>query len=186
MEGQRLKLQEQQLLSHPTEEEMELFDIIFYCFAIVTVGSGFVVVFSRNIMYAGFSLLFTFFGVAGIYVLLKADFLAVTQVLIYVGGILVLILFGVMLTSRVVSVDIKTGTLQTIPAAVLVAVVAGSLCGVFYSTWGIVQAPPSETVTTTSIIGEMLLTGYLLPFEVASVVLLVALVGSAMIARRKH
>ena len=67
-------------------------------------------VFSRNIMYAAFSLLFTFFGVAGLYVLLQADFLAVTQILIYVGGILVLLLFGVMLTNNVVSVDIKTGT----------------------------------------------------------------------------
>jgi len=164
---------------------MELFDIVFYFFAIVTVGSASVVVFSRNIMYAAFSLLFTFFGAAGIYVLLHADFLAVTQVLIYVGGILILILFGVMLTNRVVNVDIKTGTLQTVPAAVLVAVIAGSLSGVFYSTWGTGDTPSSDALTTTPAIGEMLMTAYLLPFEIASVVLLVALVGAAMIARRK-
>ena len=92
---------------------MDTFDIVFYVFAVITVVSAFVVVFSRNIMYAAFSLLFTFFGVAGLYVLLSADFLAVTQILIYVGGILVLLLFGVMLTNNVVSVDIKTGTLNT-------------------------------------------------------------------------
>jgi NADH-quinone oxidoreductase subunit K len=80
---------------------MELQAIVFYVFAFITLGSAFVVVFSRNIIYSAFSLLFTFFGVAGLYVLLNADFLAVTQILIYVGGILVLLLFGVMLTNRV-------------------------------------------------------------------------------------
>jgi NADH-quinone oxidoreductase subunit J len=164
---------------------MELFDIAFYCFALITILSGIIVVFSRNVVYAAFALLFTFFGVAGFYVLLHADFLAVTQVLIYVGGILVLMLFGVMLTNRVVSVDIKSGTMQTVPAAILVAVVAGSLSGVFYSTWGGTDAPAPGTATTTNSIGELLMTAYLLPFEIASVVLLVALIGAAMIARRR-
>ncbi|HSQ75876.1 MAG TPA: NADH-quinone oxidoreductase subunit J, partial [Bacteroidota bacterium] len=79
---------------------MDMFDIVFYIFAAITVLSAFVVVFSRNLMYAACSLLFTFFGVAGLYILLHADFLAVTQILIYVGGILVLLLFGIMLTSK--------------------------------------------------------------------------------------
>jgi NADH-quinone oxidoreductase subunit J len=165
---------------------MELFDIVFYVFAFITVVSAFVVVFSRNIIYAAFSLLFTFFGVAGLYVLLNADFLAVTQILIYVGGILVLLLFGVMLTSRVINVDIKTGTIQTVPALVLVAIVAGSLSGLFYSTWKDAGAPETSVVTTTPALGEMLMTSYLLPFEIASVVLLVALIGAALIARRSR
>ena len=164
---------------------MELFDAVFFVFAFITVVSGFIVVFSRNIVYAAFSLLFTFFGVAGLYALLQADFLAVTQVLIYVGGILVLLLFGVMLTNRVISVDIKTGVIQTVPALVLVAVVAGSLAGLFYSTWRSTPAPATPPQPTTAALGEMLMTGYLLPFEVASVILLVALIGAAMTARRR-
>ena len=164
---------------------MTTFDIVFYFFAIVTVGSAFVVVFSRNILYSAFSLLFTFFGVAGLYVLLYADFLAVTQVLIYVGGILVLLLFGVMLTNKVINVDIKTGTMQTAPAALVVAILAGSLSGVFYSTWGGVENSKVGAEATTAALGSMLLTNYLLPFEIVSVVLLVALVGAAMIARKK-
>lgn len=164
---------------------MDLFDIVFYCFAVIAVGSAVVVVFSRNVMYAAFALLFAFFGIAGLYVLLQADFLAITQILIYVGGILVLMLFGVMLTNRVVDVDIKTGTLQIVPAAILAAVVGGSLSGVFYSTWSTVGGSPSDVVTTTPAIGEMLMTSYILPFEIASVILLVALIGAAMIARRK-
>jgi NADH-quinone oxidoreductase subunit J len=163
---------------------MTLFDGVFYVFALITVISAFVVVFTRNIMYAAFSLLFTFFGVAGLYVLLSADFLAVAQILIYVGGILVLLLFGVMLTNKVVSVDLKTGTLQTVPALVIVAVVAGSLAGLFYSTWKNAPTPTTDIVSTTRTLGEMLMTGYMLPFEVASVVLLVALIGAAITARR--
>jgi len=163
---------------------MNFYDTIFYFFAFVTLVSAAVVVFSRNIIYSAFSLLFTFFGVAGIYVLLNADFLAVAQLLIYVGGILVLLLFGVMLTNKVINVEMKTGTLQTIPASIIVAMTAGALCGVFYVTdWKIVRSTPQLTTTTNSL-GEMFMTTYALPFEVASVVLLVALVGAAMIARR--
>jgi NADH-quinone oxidoreductase subunit J len=163
---------------------MQLFDVVFYVFAVITVVSAFIVVFSRNIVYSAFSLLFTFFGVAGLYVLLNADFLAVTQLLIYVGGILILLLFGVMLTSKVIDVRMKTGALQTIPAVILVAGLAGVLCGVFYvSDWKRASLP--ELKSTAPKLGEMLMTTYLLPFEVASIVLLVALVGAAMIARRE-
>ncbi len=163
---------------------MDTFDIVFYAFAAITVLSAFVVVFSRNIMYAAFSLLFTFCGVAGLYVLLQADFLAVTQILIYVGGILVLMLFGVMLTNKVVSVDIKTGTLHTIPAMVLAAIVLGSLAAVFYATWSTTPDPATSATSTTKAIGELLMTNFVLPFEVASVILLAALVGAAFMARR--
>ena len=163
---------------------MNLFDIVFYFFAVVILFSAGIVVFSRNIIHSAFSLLFTFFGVAGIYVLLNADFLAVLQLLIYVGGTLILLVFGVMLTNKVVSVDIKTGTLQTLPAALLVSMMAGTLCGIFYGTdWFIVERTPAVQTTITDL-GNMFLTTYILPFEIASVVLVVALVGAAMIARR--
>jgi NADH-quinone oxidoreductase subunit J len=163
-----------------------MFDVVFFVFALITLVSAFIVVFSRNIIYSAFSLLFTFFGVAGLYVLLQADFLAVTQILIYVGGILVLLLFGVMLTNKVINVEIKTGTLQTIPALILVAVVAGSLAGLFYSMWRGTGVPMEAGRPTTAVLGELLMTSYLLPFEIASVILLVALIGAAMTARRNR
>ncbi len=163
---------------------MQLYDAVFFVFALITVVSAFVVVFSRSIVYAAFSLLFTFFGVAGLYVLLQADFLAVTQVLIYVGGILVLLLFGVMLTNKVVNVELKTGTIHTVPALILVAIVAGTFAGLFYSTWKGAAAPSTTATGTIKPIGELLMTGYLLPFEIASVILLIALIGAAMMARR--
>lgn len=163
---------------------MSLYDAVFFVFALITVVSAFVVVFSRSIIYAAFSLLFTFFGVAGLYVLLQADFLAVTQVLIYVGGILVLLLFGVMLTNKVVNVELKTGTIHTVPALVLVAILAGTFAGLFYSTWKNAVAPSPAASSTIKPIGELLMTGYLLPFEIASVILLIALIGAATMARR--
>ena len=164
---------------------MQLSDIVFYVFAFITVVSAFIVVFSKNIVYSAFSLLFTFFGVAGLYVLLNADFLAVTQLLIYVGGILILLLFGVMLTTKVISVDMRTGTIQTLPAVLVVSAMAGVLIGIFWTTDWKVSPTAVGFEKTAPRIGEMLLSTYLLPFEIASVVLLVALVGAAMIARRE-
>jgi len=164
---------------------MDLFTIIFYVFALLTLVSASVVVFSKNIVRSAFSLLFTFFGVAGLYVLLMADFIAITQLMIYVGGILVLVIFGVMLTSRQINVDAKTGTVQTLPAVLIAAAIAGTLVGMDWSTnWPQMGTLP-ETISSGTKIGDLLLTSYLLPFEIASVILLVALVGAAMIARRE-
>jgi NADH-quinone oxidoreductase subunit J len=164
---------------------LDLYDIAFYFFGLVTLGSAWIVVSSRNIVYSAFALLFTFFGVTGIYVLLSADFLAVAQLLIYVGGILVLLLFGVMLTNKVVSVDIKSGTLQALPGALVAGATGGALFAVFSLTdWKAVPALP-QLATTTDALGRMFMTTYLLPFEVASIALLVALVGAALIARKE-
>lgn len=166
---------------------MELFDIAFYLFAFIAVVSGAIVVLTRNLMYAAFSLLFTLFAMAAFYVLLLADFLAVTQVLVYVGGILVLLLFGAMLTTKLVSVDLKTGTIHVIPALVLAALVGGTLAGLFYSTWSDSgTSAEGVAVATTAPIGELLMTRFVLPFEVASVILLVALIGATWTARRNR
>jgi NADH-quinone oxidoreductase subunit J len=164
---------------------MDLYTIIFYFFVLITLGAASVVVFSRNIVRAAFSLLFAFFGVAGIYVFLLADFIAITQLLIYVGGILVLILFGVMLTSRQIQVDVKTGSIQILPAVIIVSAFAGILAGIFWTTDWKVNPFLQSMDKTAPIIGELLLTKYLLPFEIASILLLVALIGAAMIARRE-
>jgi NADH-quinone oxidoreductase subunit J len=162
---------------------MNFYDIIFYIFAILTIVSAGLVVFSKNIVYSAFSLLVTFFSVAGIYVLLNADFIAITQLLIYVGGILVLMLFGVMLTTNATNVDLNTQTLKALPATIVVAIVSALLVSTVISTkW---QSKESAAMdTTVKGLGELLLTKYLLPFEIASIVLLVAIVGAAFLARR--
>jgi len=165
---------------------MDLYTIIFYVFVVMTLFAAGIVVFTRHIVRAAFALLFAFFGVAGLYVFLLADFLAVAQLLIYIGGILVLILFGVMLTSRQMNVDVKTGTIHIFPAIIAVAAIAGTLIGIILSNdWTEIKTP-ATVETTAQQLGEMLLSEYVLPFEITSVVLMVALVGAVMIARRDN
>jgi NADH-quinone oxidoreductase subunit J len=158
--------------------------LVFWVFAIITVGSAAVVVLSRTLIYSAFALLFTFFGVAGLYVLLGADFLAATQLLVYVGGILVLLLFGVMLTHKIYDLDLRTETTQLLPGLIVAAGLFVILSATALRTeWmGAARAP----APTTREIGQLFLGQYLLPFEAASVLLLVALVGAAMIVRRRR
>lgn len=158
--------------------------VVFWALAIVTVGSAAVVVLSRTLIYSAFSLLFTFFGVAGLYVLLGADFLAATQLLIYVGGILVLLLFGVMLTHKIYDLDLKGEKTQLAPGAIVAVGLFVILAATAVRTqWTAVPRPPAPT---TREIGRLFLGEYLLPFEAASVLLLVALMGAAMIVRRRR
>lgn|SRR5262245_10985081 len=163
---------------------MTVFDVLFCVIALVTVGSAAIVVLSRSLIYSAFALLFTFFGVAIIYVLLGADFLAATQVLIYVGGILVLLLFGVMLTHRLYNLSLKTETFQLIPGMLIALSVFTSLALAATQTrWKLV--PDKSLQPTTETIGRLFMEEYLLPFEIASILLLVALVGAAMLVRRR-
>jgi len=163
---------------------MSVFDVLFCVVALVTVGSAAIVVLSRSLIYSAFALLFTFFGVAVVYVFLGADFLAATQVLIYVGGILILLLFGVMLTHRLYNLNLKTETFQLVPGILIAMAVFTSLALAATQTrWNLVPEKAAEP--TTEAIGKLFMGEYLLPFEVASILLLVALIGAAMLARRR-
>src|SRR5213080_2681406 len=116
--------------------------IVFYALALVTVGSSCIVAFSRNIVYSTFSLLGAFMGVVGLYVLLAADFVAMVQLLVYVGGILVLNIFAVMLTQGISDVTISNRAVGTIPALITTIVASGVMMYAVYRTpWH--QAPPS-------------------------------------------
>ncbi len=162
---------------------MGLYDIIFYLFAAITIVSGIIVVNSKNIVHSAFSLLLTFFGVSGIYVLLGADFLAIVQIMVYVGGILILLLFGVMLTNKITNVEIRSGSIQVIPAIIGLASFAAILFWIMTSTsWYSVSF--EIPLTTSYEIGEVLLSQYVLIFELLGILLLIALIGAASIARR--
>jgi len=164
---------------------MTLYDIIFYLFAAVTLISAFFVVTTRNVIHAAFCLLLTFFGVAGVYVLLGADFLAIVQIIVYVGGILILILFGVMLTNRITSVQIKTGTLQIFPAIIGVGALAGVLVSLLtHNEWKTIQPSAPAATSTIFNLGSVLMNEYILIFELLGILLLLALIGAASIARK--
>lgn len=155
--------------------------ILFGLFAAITVISAIVVVFHSRIIYSAFALLFTFFGVAALYVFLGADFLAAAQVLIYVGGILTLIIFGVFLTAKITTLDIPQQTHQRYLALIPLAFLGVGLLALMQDTAWPVRALPNAP--TAQPLGYLLLTTYLVPFELASVLLLAALIGAMRLAR---
>jgi NAD(P)H-quinone oxidoreductase subunit 6 len=157
---------------------------IFYAFAVLTVGSAAAVAFSRNIVYSAFALMGTLFGVAAFYVLLAADFVAAAQVLIYIGGILVLILFAVMLTHRISDVNVSNRAVGRLPALVLVGIAFGWMLWAAQRAVWVVKDTEAPAPTTYGI-GNAFLTHYVLPFEIASIVLLAALIGAVVVSRKE-
>ena len=163
---------------------MDISTAVFYLIALITVVSAGMVAFSHNIIYSAFSLLGTFMGVAGIYVFLGADFVAAVQVLIYVGGILVLILFAVMLTHRITDVEITNRAAGRIPALLVIGVLVYFLIETVKETpW--IKAKEIVYAATTATIGDAFLYDYLLPFELASLVLLGAMIGAVVLSRKE-
>jgi NAD(P)H-quinone oxidoreductase subunit 6 len=158
--------------------------VVFYLLAAVTVISALGVALSNNVVYSAFSLMGTLLGVAGLFVLLGADFLGVVQLLVYVGGILVLTLFAVMLTHRIADVHVSNRAVGRLPAVVIVAAVFLWMVYVAgQATWA--TKPVAAVEPTTYGIGNAFLTTYILPFEIASVVLLAALIGAVVVSRKE-
>ncbi|MBU2502983.1 NADH-quinone oxidoreductase subunit J [bacterium] len=159
-------------------------DLIFILLALLTVVPAVWVVSSRNIVHAGFGLLFTLFGAAGLYAYMGADFIAVTQLMVYIGGVLVLILFTVMMT-RVPSGGRRThGLDRYVPAGVFAALVFGVLYKTITSVeWGGSEQPAMPTIAE---IGTNFMTSYIFPFEYVSLVLLAALIGAAILIRERR
>ncbi len=164
--------------------EIILGKVLFYALALVAIGSAFVVTFGRNLVRSAFALFFTLMSIAGLFIFLSANFVAVMQIIVYVGGILVLILFGIWLTHRIINLDVQAGRIQILP---------GVITGVFMLlliefvihrvSW---QAFPAVKVSgMAKMIGRLLLSTYLIPFEIATVALLIALIGAVYIGRRE-
>lgn len=159
-------------------------DLIFLGIAAFTIASAGVVSFSRNIVYSGFALLGTFAGAAALFVLLSSDFVAITQVLIYVGGILILILFAIMMTNKIGDVKLTNQSINYkigVPIVGLLAIYLISLLS--KGTWQTKE--PEAYQSMIAPIGNALLKEYLLPFEIVSIVLLGALVGAVVIVRKE-
>lgn len=159
--------------------------VLFYLFAAAMVGSALAILLSRNIVRSAIWLLATLGAAAGLYFLLAANFLAVVQLIVYAGGILVLIVFGVMLTARQPQYAILAKPREIVLAAGIAAILGVALIGVMLTgPWPPTAAPgPDGPMVNMQAIGHELLTTYLVPFEVASILLLAVMIGAAYLAR---
>ena len=166
---------------------MAIPDILFYVFAFLTLTCGALVVanpFSRNPVTSAMFLVLTIISMAGLFVLLQAFFLAAVQVLVYAGAVMVLFLFVIML------LDLKEEERRKIKLTGLVAGVlsVGAIVAIFVrsllATRPGKDLPAPAAVGDTATLGKMLFTNYLLPFEIVSILLLVAMVGVILLSKK--
>jgi NADH-quinone oxidoreductase subunit J len=165
-------------------------ELIFYAFSLVLVFASVAVITVRNPIYAVLFLVLTFFTAAGIWMLLEAEFLAIILIVVYVGAVMVLFLFVVMMLD-INLVPFKEGFTRYLPVAVLVAIaMAVELLMMMWSRgrFGVemfpMPMPNPADYSNTRELGELLYTNYLLPFEVAGVILLVAIIAAVSLTLR--
>lgn len=156
--------------------------MMFWIIAAITLGSALMMVLKKNIFHSALFMVVTFLGVAATYVMLQADFLAAVQILVYAGAITIFVVFGIMFTVRG---NMKQTNLFSKNAAVAGLVAIGLMFinafMVFNSNWPVSDAEaPSETVGT---IADLMLSKFVIPFEVAAILLTVALIGAIVIAK---
>jgi NADH-quinone oxidoreductase subunit J len=166
---------------------MEL--LFFYIFAGVAIVSAVMVVTNKNVLHAALFLILTFFCVAAIYILLQAEFLAAIQVFLYVGAIMALFVFTILLINVMQAQFLRQFHGQRPLAAVLVAALLVETLFLLFSdfrgNFPLLQQTPPETAARAGLgaLSYLLLTDYLLLFEVASILLLAALIGAVVLAR---
>ena len=141
------------------------------------------VVTTKNVVHAALWLMLVLAGVAANFILLAAEFVAVVQVLVYIGAIVVLFLFGIMLTRAPIGRDNDLDNSQRLASLVVGLLVFGLLASVLSKLYGRVHIHPGP-IQRTSDVAQSIFTQYVIPFEAVSVVLLAALVGAVVIARR--
>jgi NADH-quinone oxidoreductase subunit J len=160
--------------------------LLFYAFAALTCLSAWAIVLSQNIVRMAVYLLLTLAGVAGLYFMMEAELLAAVQLIVYVGGTLILIVFGVMLTSRNPFMQLRPRGWETAVGIGIGAVLAGLLVWAMVNSHLPHEQPPVPTdYSEVATFGKGILSTYLVPFEVAGVLLLVVMIGAAYMARKR-
>ena len=165
---------------------IEFKDFVFYVLSFVLISSGLSVITSRNPVTAALSLVLAFFNASGIWLLLQAEFLAIALVLVYVGAVMVLFLFVVMMLD--INLDkLREGFWDYLPMAGFIGLLMMVEMVMIFKTKPFTLAPITEPISNTSnteMIGNTLYSNYVLPFELASVVLLIAIVSAIALTLR--
>jgi NADH-quinone oxidoreductase subunit J len=159
-------------------------EVAFLILALMGGLAGLLVVTSRNIVHAALYLVVALASVAGVYLLLAAPFVAFVQVIIYVGAIVVLILFGIMLTRAPVGRRVLDNTLRARVGAFVIGLGMFAMLSWFMADAWAGKRISSRAATTTAALGTSIFRNYVLPFEAVSVLLLAALIGAIVLARR--
>lgn len=159
-------------------------NVFFYMFATLQVYAAFRVVTTKNIVHAALYLVVVLAGVAAQFILLGAEFVATAQVLVYIGAVVVLFLFGIMLTKAKLGVDDDLDQPNVVPAALTGLLLLGVLVVTLLRTFEDVELA-SETRTTTAQVSDSIFSQYIIPFEAVSVLLLAALIGAIVVARKE-
>ena len=158
-------------------------EVIFILLGVLSLASAILVVTTKNVVHAALWLVVTLAGVAGTYLMLTAEFVAWVQVLIYVGAVIVLLLFGIMLTKAPIGGDADLDSENRIAAAIVALAAAGTLVTLVVDAFRH-EFIPLRGGTGASAVGDSIFRTYVLPFEAVSVLLLAALIGSIVLSRR--
>ena len=164
--------------------------ILFYIFAVLVLGGGLMTITRRNAVHSAISLIVSLIGVAGLYLLQKAEFLFAVQIVLYVGGIMVLFLFVIMLVNLEQAARERQFNRQWLVALAAIVAVGIELAWLLRRGAGTLKIataaePAPAAQGNTEALAEVLFSQYLVPFEVASVLLLVAVVGSVVMAKKR-
>jgi NADH-quinone oxidoreductase subunit J len=164
--------------------------IAFYLFAAVAIAAGAMVVTARNPVHSVLFLILAFFNAAGLFLLMGAEFLAMTMVIVYVGAVAVLFLFVVMMLD-INFVELRQGFLHYLPIGALVGIVLLAELALVFGTWIVAPgaqlraaAPVAGDLTNTEALGRLLYTDYIYLFQAAGIVLLVAMIGAIVLTLR--
>ena len=160
---------------------------LFYFIACLTIISALFVILNRNPVYSAVMLVFCFFSLAALYVLLEAYFVAVLEIIVYAGAIMVLFLFVIMLIN--VGKEIATTSImvkaKVLPFVLVLLFSSNIILLILWRNEGLHQPNTISSVGSITAIGQALFTKYLLPFEIASLLLLVALIGTVYLAKKR-
>ena len=159
--------------------------LAFYILAAILVGASLLAVTVRNIFHAAIYLIVALFAMSGFYILLHAEFLAAVQILVYVGAVAMLIIFAVMLTTRMTDVRIRAQNEQVGVGAVVSAILFVALAVAIWGTEWPESTLPMATDNIRSL-GRLIMTKFVLPFEIISVLLLAAMIGAIVIAAKEE
>ena len=161
---------------------------LFYILSAITLATAFMTIFSRNPIHSAIYLVLCFFSIAGHYLMFNAQFLAIVHIIVYSGAIMILMLFTIMLMNLNKEDEKNKSALSRIAAAISFCLVAFVLLATFMKAQPVITEykVSGEDYQSIKVLGQVLLNEYMVPFEFASVLLLVSMIGAVLLSKKEH